>query len=108
MEGIILLCIIVGGVILGGICLAVPKKDSIFKQAKKSAKAKKDAKIVCPHCQTTGHVRTKQTTVKKGISGGKATAAILTGGVSILATGLSQCDSMTQATCSNCGSTWMF
>jgi hypothetical protein len=33
--------------------------------------------MVCPHCQTKGSVRTKQVTQKKGVSGGKATAAPL-------------------------------
>jgi len=45
--------------------------------------------MICPHCQTKGSVRTKPVTKKTGISGGKATAALLTGGVSMLATGLS-------------------
>ena len=75
---------------------------------KKRAKAERDAKLFCPHCQQFGHVTTEPTTVKRGISGGKATAALLTGGISMLATGLSQEDMMTRATCSNCGSTWLF
>ncbi|MCE5268427.1 MAG: hypothetical protein LLG00_11125 [Planctomycetaceae bacterium] len=79
------------------------------KQAEvKRAKAERDAKLFCPHCQKFGHVTTDATTVKKGISGGKATAALLTGGVTMLATGLSQENTMTQATCANCGSTWLF
>ncbi len=65
-------------------------------------------KLVCPHCQTVGHVYTKQITKKQGISGGKATAAILTGGTSILATGLSQKEHMTEGHCENCKSTWHF
>ena len=32
-------------------------------------------KLVCPHCQTTGQVRTKPIEQKKGISGGKASLA---------------------------------
>src|SRR4051812_6976138 len=46
-------------------------------------------KIVCPQCQTAGMVRLQSRTVKAGISGGKATAGILTGGASLLVTGLS-------------------
>ena len=34
--------------------------------------------------------------------------ALLTGGVTMLATGLSQEDVITKATCANCGSTWLF
>ena len=65
------------------------------------------AQMVCPHCQVRGHVQTKQVTVKQGISGGKATAAVLTGGYSLVATGLSRKGAATQATCSNCRVTWM-
>jgi hypothetical protein len=45
---------------------------------------------------------------KAGISGGKATGAILTGGLSLLATGLSRKERLTEAHCDNCGSTWTF
>ena len=62
--------------------------------------------IVCPHCQTQGHVTSKQVKVKKGISGGKLTAAVLTVGFSLLVTGLSRKQTVTQLKCSNCGMTW--
>ena len=62
----------------------------------------------CPHCQTQGLVRAKSITRKAGVSGAKATGALLTGGVSLLATGLSRKESVTQAHCDNCGSTWTF
>jgi hypothetical protein len=64
--------------------------------------------LVCPHCQARGSVRTKAVTQKKGVSGGKATAALLTGGVSMLATGLSRKEKGTQAHCDHCGMTWSF
>jgi len=64
--------------------------------------------VICPHCQTKGHVRTKPVARKRGISGAKATGALLTGGVSILATGLSRKEGLTQAHCEKCGSTWDF
>jgi len=64
--------------------------------------------MICPHCQTKGKVRTKMITQKVGVSGAKATGAILTGGVSLLATGLSQKENKTQAHCDNCGATWTF
>ncbi len=44
--------------------------------------------LVCPHCRKKGSVRTRGVDRKKGISGGKATGAILTGGLSVMATGL--------------------
>lgn len=68
----------------------------------------KNVHIVCPHCQTRGSVYVQGVTHKKGISGGKATGALLTGGLSLLATGLSRKESLTQAHCSNCSSTWVF
>jgi len=64
--------------------------------------------LICPHCQSKGLVRTQSVKKKTGISGGKATAAILTGGISLLATGLSRKDQMTQARCGNCMSQWFF
>ena len=64
--------------------------------------------MVCPHCQVKGKIRTKHVDQKKGISGGKATAALLTGGLSILATGLSRTESATQAHCDNCNNTWLY
>jgi hypothetical protein len=67
-----------------------------------------NAQMICPHCQSRGTVRTKRITQKKGISGGKATAAVLTAGVSILATGLSRKEAGTEAHCENCSSTWYF
>jgi hypothetical protein len=64
--------------------------------------------LVCPHCQTRGRVTTRRTRVKRGVSGGKATGAILTGGWSLLATGLARKESVTQANCAACSSTWQF
>ena len=68
----------------------------------------KNVEMVCPHCDTRGEVRTKSKQVKKGVSGGKAAGAILTGGVSLLATGLSRREGMTEAHCGNCHNKWMF
>lgn len=64
--------------------------------------------MVCPHCQVKGRVHTKSIKQKRGISGGKATAAVLTGGVSLLATGLARKESVTQAHCDNCHNTWYY
>ncbi len=63
-------------------------------------------RIACPHCQTRGHVRTASVKLKRGISGGKATGAVVTGGFSVLLTGLSRKVKATQATCGNCRVTW--
>jgi hypothetical protein len=64
--------------------------------------------MICPHCQTKGHVWTEQVKVKQGVSGGKATGAVLTGGLSLLAVGLSRKQKVTKANCKNCRSEWMF
>lgn len=64
--------------------------------------------LVCPHCQTKGRVRVRVVRRKRGISGAKATGALLTGGASLLATGLSRKEALTQAHCEACGSTWDF
>ena len=62
--------------------------------------------MIFPHCQVKGKVHTMKMKQKKGISGGKAVGAILTGGLSILATGLSRKEKGMQAHCDNCGATW--
>jgi hypothetical protein len=67
-----------------------------------------DPKIECPHCHKSGCVTTTKVNEKTGIDGGKATAAILTEGVSLLATGLSNQRVKTEATCSHCHSVWRF
>jgi hypothetical protein len=67
-----------------------------------------NAALICPHCQTRGRVRTRSVQEKKGISGGKATGALLTGGTSVLITGLSRKERLTRAQCENCQSVWTF
>jgi len=51
-------------------------------------------------------VTTKPVKVKRGVSGGKATAAVLTGGISLLGTGLSRKVKATELHCGNCSMTW--
>lgn len=123
--------LILGGIILALIALlairsrglqvdpiataAMPKPDPAAAPAKpvvsvhdslKASRARQTAQMLCPHCQVRGKVTKTQVKVKKGISGGKATAAILTAGTSLLATGLSRKGYVTQARCGNCGTTW--
>lgn len=62
--------------------------------------------LVCPHCDTKGVVKVRQMTRKKGVSGGKATGAVLTGGVSMLGTGLSRKQRVREMTCTNCHMVW--
>lgn len=62
--------------------------------------------VICPHCQTRGQVRVQETTVKTGLSGGKATAALLTGGATLIATGLSSKTKSTSMACGHCHVTW--
>jgi len=63
---------------------------------------------ICPHCQEKGYVHTIPVKRKKGVSGAKVTGALLTCGISMLATGLSRKEGLTQAHCGNCNSTWDF
>lgn len=62
--------------------------------------------IVCPHCQKKGTVICTRVARKKVVSGGKATGALLTGGVSMLATGLSRKEGATHMHCQNCQTQW--
>ena len=66
-----------------------------------------DARLVCPHCQVLGGVKTRSVRRRRGISGGKATAGWLTGGASLLLTGLSREEQAKEAHCENCGTTWI-
>ncbi len=70
------------------------------------AARKPGAEIVCPHCHAKGHVETRVRKAKKGVSGAKATGAVLTGGLSLLATGLSRKERVTEARCGRCGTEW--
>lgn len=65
-------------------------------------------KMLCPHCSTRGHVQTKKETRKAGVSGGKATGALLTAGLSLFVTGLSRKETVTAAYCGNCEAEWSF
>jgi len=73
-----------------------------------SATSGRSGSMVCPHCQKRGSVITKKIKRKKGISGAKATGAILTLGWSLLAMGLSRKEEETEAHCNACGATWHF
>lgn len=60
----------------------------------------------CPHCGAVGRIKTKKVTTKSGISGGKATGAVLTLGWSVLATGLSRKQDVTECRCRACKMVW--
>jgi uncharacterized Zn finger protein len=62
--------------------------------------------LVCPHCQVQGRVTSRQVKQKKGVSGGKLTGAVLTAGISMLGTGLSRKEKVTEMRCGNCGTVW--
>lgn len=66
--------------------------------------------LACPHCGKRGKVQTRTVKRKAGISGGKAVAGILTGGMSLLVPGigLSRREKGTEARCNFCGSQWGF
>jgi hypothetical protein len=67
-----------------------------------------NAHMICPHCQTKGSVSTERVRMKQGISGAKATGAVLTSGVSVLFPGLSRRQWVTEARCRTCKCEWMF
>lgn len=62
--------------------------------------------LKCPHCDTVGTVDAREIKTKQGISGGKATGAVLTMGVSMLATGLSRKQKVTEMKCGTCKTVW--
>jgi hypothetical protein len=65
------------------------------------------SKRICPNCHKKGYVIARTGKKKTGISGAKATGALLTGGLSLLAFGLSKKDVVTEAKCKNCNSVWI-
>jgi hypothetical protein len=65
-------------------------------------------RMQCPHCQVPGCVRLKAVRRKKGISGAKAIGALMTGGLSLVATGIARKDNLTQARCDHCTVQWDF
>lgn len=88
--------------------------EQAFAQAKKAARqfdwtyGSRNNALKCPHCDEKGSVFSKSVNPRKGISGGKAVGAVFTGGVSLIATGISRREKMTQAHCDICDSTWQF
>jgi hypothetical protein len=89
-----------------------PAAPTIFEQMRANreatarARAEAQARIVCQFCGEAGHVTARMVQRKHGVSGGKATAALLTGGVSLVAVGLSRKGYVTRLTCSNCRMSW--
>lgn len=77
-----------------------------FSPGLRKQRAEQAARIVCPYCQTQGSVSVQNVRRKVGISGGKATGAVFTGGLSVLATGLSRKESGQRLACRNCGVQW--
>lgn len=64
------------------------------------------SKMTCQHCRTSGSISAKPVTVKDGISGGRAAAGVVTGGASVLVTGLSQRKNQLRYVCGTCGGSW--
>lgn len=81
-----------------GMVGAAMKRSAEQRQAREEGQKK----IKCQFCQETGFVTIAIVPRKKGISGTKATGAVLTGGMSVILTGLSQRGQVAQLTCSNC------
>lgn len=89
-------------VVLGGIGYAAYKVNQWHdEEAGKGAD-----KILCPHCGVRGCVTGRSMVRGKGISGGKATAGLMTGGLSLPFAGLSKNQRVRTLKCSNCNSTW--
>jgi len=95
---------------IGGIATYVQKKhDSPIDNKYTPIRTQnKSQNMICPYCQNKGTVSVYRDKVKNGISGGKLTGAILTGGLSLLATGLSRKTEVSKAQCSKCGAEWTF
>lgn len=63
--------------------------------------------IVCQHCQIRGQVTARQVKRAKRISGTRLVGGMLTGGGSLLATGVTKKHPwVTEMHCRNCGMRW--
>lgn len=102
MEGVIYLLLGVG---IAGFFIY---KTQFSPEAKQEAMTRAEAQklIICNYCQQSGGVTVRNIQQKQGVSGGKATSALLTGGVSLFAVGLSKKGMVNELTCSNCRMTW--
>jgi hypothetical protein len=65
-----------------------------------------NSKLTCPYCKVQGLVGTRQVKVKRSSSGARSTGSFVTGGLSVLTTGLSKRVVVTEAACGKCNSTW--
>lgn len=83
-----------------------PEEKREAKAARRVEAQRQRSALVCPHCDTAGQVFPSAVVRKQGISGGKATGALFTGGASMLVTGLSRKQRATEMRCGNCGTTW--
>ena len=97
------------GVLIGlaagtGIWIAMQRAKSSPERLAREREAQ--ARIRCPHCGEVGHVTKTLVQRKQGVSGGKATGALLTGGVSMVFTGLSRKQQMSHLRCGNCLMEW--
>jgi DNA-directed RNA polymerase subunit RPC12/RpoP len=75
--------------------------------ARAEARDADDRGIVCPYCGTSGSVTTRDIKVEHVVSGGKTSGAVLTGGISLPAVGLSRRQKGRQHTCGSCGLRWV-
>jgi hypothetical protein len=107
METFIAIALIVGALIFFSKQLPEQTPEAVEEHKRKEF-GMLSLNYICPHCQTKGKVRTMPVKRKKGVSGAKLTGAAFTLGLSIIATGLSRKEGLTQAHCENCGSTWDF
>jgi hypothetical protein len=66
-------------------------------------------KLTCPRCGQAGGVRQRDVRVKAAVSGGRATAARLIGGLSLALPGMGRSRKRQTAAraCDKCGSKWL-
>lgn len=95
-------------VIVAGIISAInySKPDPKTGVSPAQVNARQQAQVICPHCHNRGGVTWREVKRKQGISGAKATGAVLTGGLSVVATGLSRKGYVRACSCHNCGMKW--
>lgn len=83
---------------------AVERAERAEGQAQERSDAQ--ARIVCPHCQTAGHVTTMLAKRRRRLSATRVISAGVTLGASLPMAGTSKKNVVTEMNCSNCGMKW--
>ncbi|MEJ2193376.1 MAG: hypothetical protein P8X73_00780 [Ignavibacteriaceae bacterium] len=100
--------IIAAVITIGGIINPRDLNPEKVKQNRNGLSRTLNYEMICPYCQRKGQVRVKTIIQYKRINVVQATAAILTFGITLLATGFLRKEQERHAHCGYCNSVWHY